>query len=115
MRHRQRETEEFFISTRALTPYSRALLPPRERGTLRFPFRSSLREYGLAHMRKSNIGYSNQKLILHLGFYVSGFKIRLFLEGNGQRIDVEAIRNALTLGAQFGPGSHRRKRTSVRP
>ena len=55
---------------------------------LRFPFRSSLREYGLAHMRKSNIGYSNQKLILHLGFDVSGFKIRLFLEGNGQRLDV---------------------------
>ena len=55
---------------------------------LRFPFSSSLREYGLAHMRKSNIGYSNQKLILHLGFDVSGFKIRLFLEGNGQRIDV---------------------------
>lgn len=83
--------------------------------TLRFPFRSSLREYGLAHMRKSKIGYSNQKLILHLGLLVSGFKIRLFLEGNGQRIDVEAIRNALTSGAPFGPGSHRRKRTSVRP
>ncbi|KAL7227521.1 hypothetical protein ACSBR1_022386 [Camellia fascicularis] len=43
------------------------------------------------------------------------FKIRLFLKGNGQRIDVEAIRNALMLGALFGPGSHRRKRTSVRP